>query len=167
MAEIRVAVAEAKSRFSELPSKVTHANQRIVVTKRQKPIAATGNTDTLRRLNHMEKRAGLLSCVGKWDRFEEITKDVEAVSNARNGEKPRNASLLHGHPFQSLQKGSFPKTAPEPRKDTTSGTIRINDHDRRNRTRCRKKRSERFPFTEPDLGERKRKSLPEDQRIAR
>jgi prevent-host-death family protein len=93
MIEKKVAVAEAKSRFSELLSKVAHANQRIIVTKRQKPIAAIVTMDDLRRLNLMEKRSGLLSCVGKWDRFEEIVKDVEAAYNARNEDKPRNVSF--------------------------------------------------------------------------
>ena len=93
MTEKKVAVAEVKSRFSELLSQVTHANQRIVVTKRQKPIAAIVTMDDLRRLNLMEKGSGLLSCVGKWDRFDEIVKDVEAVYNARNEDKPRNVSF--------------------------------------------------------------------------
>ena len=93
MTEKKVAVAEVKSRFSELLSKVAYANQRIVVTKRQKPIAAIVNMDDLRRLNLMDKSSGLLSCVGKWDRFEEIVKDVEAVYNARNEDKLRNVSF--------------------------------------------------------------------------
>jgi prevent-host-death family protein len=93
MTEKKVAVAEVKSRFSELLSNVAHDNQRIIVTKRQKPIAAIVNMDDLRRLNLMEKGSGLLSCVGKWDRFEEIVKDVEAAYNARNEDKPRNVSF--------------------------------------------------------------------------
>ena len=55
--EKTVSVAEAKNRFSDLLNRVIYRHERIVVSKRGKPVGAIVSTEDLKRLEEMEDRA--------------------------------------------------------------------------------------------------------------
>ena len=88
----KVSIARVKSHFSEYVSKVAYSNERVIITKRDKPIAAIVNIDDLKHLTQNQTE-GLKNCLGKWQNFEEIVKDVEIVYKARNTDELRNVSF--------------------------------------------------------------------------
>jgi prevent-host-death family protein len=89
----KVSIAEAKSHFSEVISKVAITSNRIVITKRNKPIAAIVNLADLKKIDQDTEKHGLGECIGKWEDFEEIVKDIETVYNIRSKDKLRDVSF--------------------------------------------------------------------------
>jgi len=78
----RVSVAEAKSHLSELIAKSTYNNEKFIITRRNKPVAALVSIDDLRIIEQYEQRQGLSSLVGKWEGFDEIAQylsDLDAI----------------------------------------------------------------------------------------
>lgn len=89
----KVSVAEIKSRFSEYISRVAYSREKIIITKRSKPIAALIDISDLQKLDSINEIKGLSGVVGKWKNFHEISKGIEKVYRDRKKDKPRNVSL--------------------------------------------------------------------------
>jgi prevent-host-death family protein len=93
MALKEVAIAEVKSRLSEYAARSAFGGERIVITRRGKPLAALVSLNDLADLEQLDKKAGLASVIGKWEDFEEIELSVaEAVAERYQGGE-RDVSL--------------------------------------------------------------------------
>jgi len=88
-----VSVAEVKSRFSEYVAKVAYTHQRLIITKRNKPIAALVDLNTLQRVENKNERRGLASIIGKWRDSEDLAENIENVIKTRKKEKIREVSF--------------------------------------------------------------------------
>ena len=90
----KVSVANAKSRLSELIAKSAFNNEKWIITRRNKPIAALVSLDDLRIIEQHEERKGLASITGKWDGFDEIAEHLNAVDRLRKtGASGRDVSI--------------------------------------------------------------------------
>lgn len=78
-----VSVAEAKNRFSDLLNRVIYRHERIVVSKRGKPVGAIVATKDLARLEEMEKRdilkrvRAIKKSTKKYIPFEQVVRNYE------------------------------------------------------------------------------------------
>jgi prevent-host-death family protein len=89
-----ISVAEAKRRFSRYLAESAYGKKRVVITKREVPVAALVSLEDLRELEQLEKRKGLAAVVGRWKGFEEMEKHVvKAVRQRRLGNGGRDVSL--------------------------------------------------------------------------
>ena len=88
-----VSVAEVKSRFSEYVAKVAYTHQRLIITKRNKPIAALVDLNTLQRVENKNEKRGLASIIGKWCDSEDLAENIENVIKTRKKEKFREVSF--------------------------------------------------------------------------
>jgi len=59
---------------------------RVIITKRNRPIAAIINLKDLQALEQSDKRKGLFSITRKWKDFEELEKSISKAVNERHGE---------------------------------------------------------------------------------
>ncbi len=92
--EITVSIAEIKSRLSDYIARSVHGHERIIITKRNRPVAALVSIDDLRKLEQTEERQGLAAVVGKWQDFEEVAESLQDIEAIReHGGKGRNVSL--------------------------------------------------------------------------
>lgn len=89
----KISVAEAKSNFSEYIARVAFANEKIIITKRGKPIAGLVSINDIKRLKNENETAGLKKIIGKWDNFEEIEPEIKRIFIKRSEEKPRDVSF--------------------------------------------------------------------------
>ena len=84
-----VEVAEAKSRFSELLNRAAYKNERFLIRKHGKPVAAIVSTEDLARLESEPKplglaaAAGLLSDIPEW----EVVMDEVVASRTRRPDR--------------------------------------------------------------------------------
>lgn len=88
-----VSIAEVKNKFSEYISKVAYTHQRLIITKRNKPIAALIDLNTLKRVKSSKERKGLASVIGKWRNSEELARNIDSIVKDRNKDKFRNVPL--------------------------------------------------------------------------
>jgi prevent-host-death family protein len=79
----KVSVADAKSHLSELISRSAHGHERIVITRRNKPVAALVSLDDLQRLEQQDERQGLAAIAGRWPGFEEIAETLDDLPGLR------------------------------------------------------------------------------------
>ena len=87
-------VAHAKSHFSELVAKSAINNERFIITRRNKPVAALVSIDDLRRIEQLDERQGLAAVASSWSGFDEIADALEDLSGLRErGGGVRNVSL--------------------------------------------------------------------------
>ena len=94
MERVTVSVADAKKQFSEYLHRSALGACRVVITKRNRPVAALVSLQDLEEIEQAEKRKGLLSIVGKWEGFEEIERDIDAAVADRHLEgSGRDVSL--------------------------------------------------------------------------
>jgi len=89
----RVSVAEAKSNFSEYISRVAFANEKLIITKRGKPVAALVSLEDIKRLKQESESAGLSQIIGKWENFDEIKSEITKTFDGRSKEKARDVSF--------------------------------------------------------------------------
>ncbi|MFW5640125.1 MAG: type II toxin-antitoxin system Phd/YefM family antitoxin [Thermodesulfobacteriota bacterium] len=87
METIEASVVEAKKRFSEFLNRSAFSECRVVITKRNRPVAALVGMSDLHFLQQNKKPKGLLEAVGKWDGFEEIAEEIEDAVRTRHEEK--------------------------------------------------------------------------------
>lgn len=73
----KIPVARAKSHLSELIAKSSYNNEKFIITRRNKPVAAIVSIDDLRIIEQHEQRQGLASIAGKWRGFDEIAEYLE------------------------------------------------------------------------------------------
>jgi prevent-host-death family protein len=78
-----ISVAEAKSHLSELLAKCAYKNEKLIITKRNKPIAALVSMDDLRKIEQYDERKGLAGLTGKWSGFEEIAASIDDLESLR------------------------------------------------------------------------------------
>ena len=86
MENIIVPVAEAKKRFSEYVNRSALSACRVIITRRNRPVAAIVSLKDLQDIEQGEKRRGLLALVQKWEGFEEVEGGIEAAVAARGAE---------------------------------------------------------------------------------
>jgi prevent-host-death family protein len=89
----RISVAEAKSNFSEYISRVAFANEKLIITKRGKPVAGLVSLEDIKRLKQKSESAGLKKVIGKWKNFDEIESEIKKTYNKRSKEQGRNVSF--------------------------------------------------------------------------
>ena len=90
----KVSVASAKSRLSELIAKSAFNNEKWIITRRNKPIAALVSLDDLRIIEQHEERKGLASITGKWEGFDEIAEYLDDPDTMRKtGDSGRDVSF--------------------------------------------------------------------------
>ena len=92
--EMTVSIAEIKSKLSDYIARSVHRHERIIITRRNRPVAALVSIDDLRRLEQSEERQGLAAAVGKWQDFEEVAESLQNLSAIREqGGRGRDVSL--------------------------------------------------------------------------
>jgi prevent-host-death family protein len=89
----RVSIADAKSNFSEYISRVAFANEKLVITKRGKPVAGLVSLEDVKRLKQESETAGLSQAIGKWENFDEIKTEINKTYNKRSKEQGRDVSF--------------------------------------------------------------------------
>jgi len=83
-----ISVADAKRRFSELLGRTAYNNERFVIERHGKPVAAIVSPADLERLVNGTPPRGLLAAVGAMadvEDFEEIMRDVVARRGEERG----------------------------------------------------------------------------------
>ncbi|MBL0715234.1 MAG: type II toxin-antitoxin system Phd/YefM family antitoxin [Desulfosarcina sp.] len=89
-----VSVAKAKSHLSELLAKSAYNNEKFIITRRNKPMAALVSLDDLRIIEQHEERKGLAALSGKWHYFEELSEFLDDLETLRtNGGTGRDVSF--------------------------------------------------------------------------
>ncbi len=91
--EKAVSIAEAKSNFSEYVSRAAFMDEKILLTKRGKPVAAIVSCNDFEKLKSIKKSEGLKSIIGKWKDFEDIKEHIEGSVKSREGNKNRDVSF--------------------------------------------------------------------------
>jgi prevent-host-death family protein len=82
---IKISVAEAKANLSAILSKSAYSNEKFLITRRNKPIAALVSVDDLKIIEQHQERQGLASVVGKWKGFELNFRDSMRTGSAYFG----------------------------------------------------------------------------------
>jgi prevent-host-death family protein len=93
MTEREAPVAEVKARLSEYVSLSASRGDRIVITRRGKPVAALISLEDLQTLSQAQKRKGLGELMGRWKDFEEIAGSVERIYQARRNNGYRDVPV--------------------------------------------------------------------------
>jgi len=94
MSTLTVPIGEVKSRFSEYASRSAHSHEKIIITRRGKPLAALVGLDELALIENMEASRGLASVIKKWEGIEEIREGAEEAYSARSKQgEGRDVSL--------------------------------------------------------------------------
>jgi len=90
----KISVADAKKHLSEIMSRVAYNNERFLIERRGKPMAALVSAEDLVRLD-MEHKApqGLIAAVGAWSEFEQIDEMVEHIYKQREESWDREVKL--------------------------------------------------------------------------
>ena len=91
--EEKVSIAEVKSSFSEYISKVAYAGERILITKRGKPIAGLISYNEFKNLKNIEKSEGLKSLIGRWKEFENFVDAIDEIYEEREKGRGRDVSF--------------------------------------------------------------------------
>ena len=78
-----VSVAKAKSHLSELLAKSAYNNEKFIITRRNKPIAALVSLRDLQLIEQHQERNGLAAAAGKWQGFEEVAQSIEDLDALR------------------------------------------------------------------------------------
>ena len=94
MTTTSISVAKAKSHISELIAKNQYSDERFIITKRNKPVAALVSLDDLKILEQYTEKQGLVAIAGKWYGFDEVADAMGEIETLRaNGGKGRDVSL--------------------------------------------------------------------------
>jgi len=89
-----ISIVEAKKRFSEIINRSAYSDCRIIITKRNRPVAAVINMEDLQSLEQSNKRKGLMEVIGKWQGFDELQDAIDnAVENRHLEGAGRDVSL--------------------------------------------------------------------------
>ncbi|RLC09155.1 MAG: type II toxin-antitoxin system Phd/YefM family antitoxin [Deltaproteobacteria bacterium] len=60
------------------------ANQRVVITKKNNPVAALVNIRDFRQIEQKEKKEGLASVMARWDDFDEVGAILADIPSIRD-----------------------------------------------------------------------------------
>jgi prevent-host-death family protein len=93
-----VTIAEFKRRFSKFVAEVHYRRQRIVIARRDTPVAALVSLDDLEKLSAHhplgeEPGRGLLAAVGAWADYEGLAQLIEDIYAAREAAADRPVSF--------------------------------------------------------------------------
>ena len=88
-----VSIAEIKNKLSEYISKVVISGDHVIITKRDKPVAALVSLDQVEYLRTRDEIEGLASAVGKWEAFEEIKDEINNAYSSRRKDEGRKVSV--------------------------------------------------------------------------
>ena len=89
-----MSVADAKKHLSELMSRVAYNNERFLIQRRGKPMAALVSADDLDRLEQQPKGTqGLLGAVGALADFDDLDLMIEDIYFQRRRAKDRTIAL--------------------------------------------------------------------------
>lgn len=89
----QASVVEVKNKFSEYITKVAYTNKNLIITRRNKPIAALVDLDTLKLSEKIEEKQGLFSVIGRWKNFDEIYPEIENAIQLRSKDRLRDVSI--------------------------------------------------------------------------
>lgn len=89
-----LSVADAKKHLSELMSRVAYNQERFLIERRGKPMAALVSVEDLARLEQQPAiTKGLLAAVGAWSEFDELDQMVEDIYKQRREALDREVTL--------------------------------------------------------------------------
>ncbi|MBI3947172.1 MAG: type II toxin-antitoxin system Phd/YefM family antitoxin [Armatimonadetes bacterium] len=91
-----LSVAEAKSSFSAVVDRVASERDRVIISRRGKPLAALIPLEELEELERLRAAQGaesLAAVAGQWEGFEEIVPFVEDAYASRQRTAGRSVSL--------------------------------------------------------------------------
>ncbi len=89
-----LSVADAKKHLSELMSRVAYNQERFLIERHGKPMAALVSAEDLARLEQEPKTGqGLLAAVGAWSEFDELDQMVEDIYKQRTEALDREVNL--------------------------------------------------------------------------
>jgi len=90
----KLSVADAKKQLSELMSRVAYNQERFLIERRGKPMAALVSTEDLAKLEQQPTiTKGLLAAVGAWSEFDELDEMVEHIYKQRREARDRDVNL--------------------------------------------------------------------------
>lgn len=90
----KLSVADAKKHLSELMSRVAYNQERFLIERRGKPMAALVSAEDLARLEREPKAPqGLLAAAGAWSEFDELDEMVEHIYRQRREDRDRDVNL--------------------------------------------------------------------------
>ena len=89
-----LSVADAKKHLSELMSRVAYNQERFLIERHGKPMAALVSAEDLARLEQEPKAGlGLLYAVGAWSEFDELDQLIEDIYKQRTEALDREVNL--------------------------------------------------------------------------
>lgn len=65
-------------------AKSGHAACRVIITRRDHPVALLTSMEDLRTIEQAEKRKGLISMIGKWSQAEELESALNQIVEQRH-----------------------------------------------------------------------------------
>lgn len=93
-----VTVAEFKRRFSDFVADVRYRGERIIVARRDTPVAALVGLADLERLSaeptDQPKRRGLLAAIGAWGDYPDLDQFIKDINAARDAATDRPVPSL-------------------------------------------------------------------------
>ncbi len=90
----KLSVADAKKHLSELMSRVAYNQERFLIERRGKPMAALVSAEDLARLEQEPQGPkGLLAAVGAWSEFDELDEMVDHIYRQRGEAQDRDVNL--------------------------------------------------------------------------
>lgn len=78
-----VSVAKIKSHLSEFLTRSAFNNEKFIISRRNKPIAALVSIDDLRKIEQFDERKGLAELSGKWNGFDEVSAFLDDIESLR------------------------------------------------------------------------------------
>lgn len=85
MNTLTVPIADVKKRLSDYLDRAVDC--RVVITRRNRPVAAIVGMEDLRSLERKDARKGLLSLLGRWEGFDELEGDIRNALESRHSEE--------------------------------------------------------------------------------
>ncbi len=83
---VTVTEADAKKRFFEYIDRDAFSDCRVIITRKNRPVAAIVGMKDLQNLERNDKRGGLLSVMDKWRDFDEIQGAIDQAIDNRHAE---------------------------------------------------------------------------------
>lgn len=94
MTTTTISIANAKAHISELIAKSQYSDERFIISKRDKPVAALVSLADLEILQQHEEKQGLAAIAGSWQNFDEISEAIGDLEKLRaNAGKGRDVSF--------------------------------------------------------------------------
>ena len=79
-----ISIVKIKNNLSEYIANVAYTQERFIITKREKPIAALVNLEDFKLIEAKKESSGLISAIGKWKNFDEISVHINRIYKSRD-----------------------------------------------------------------------------------